>query len=81
MNVFRFDGGVPAGCADWLREHVGPGKLPGSWPMKWEWEYERKTIVDYGYNIDGDSYYEEHHVPCITILDDTKAAMFILRWM
>lgn len=77
MNTFRFNSGIPPGCADWLRENVGKGQTPTQWVSDWAWEYERKTFHEYD---DRGDLCGETHCPCITIRDETHAALFVLRW-
>ncbi len=76
----EFRHGVPDGCAQWLRENVGPGNImEGTNGRKWHatedqpeyaWFYERVEHADI--NV--------CHVPTITVKDPKLAVFFALRW-
>jgi hypothetical protein len=80
----EFNQGVPEGCTQWLREHVGLGNIEqsGNRTQEWTtdspdyaWFYKRESLVTSPLTPDRIKY-----VPTITIKDDRLATWFLLRW-
>lgn len=78
--IFKFPGGVPMKCTDWLWENIGKGNIePGKARKEGrvrehddEWFFERITDIDDKGIL--------WHVPSIDVFDEQKAIWFKLRW-
>lgn len=83
----EFDQGVPDGCAQWLRENVGPGNIEEDINNKrtrygmidlpeYAWFYERIEKIEESQGLCHEVYY----VPTITVKDEKLATLFVLKW-
>jgi hypothetical protein len=74
----EFYQGVPEGCTEWLNKHVGKGNITGFVDDDdYAWFYERikkpvrlETVYDDPWR----------YVPTITVKDEKKAILFVMRW-
>ena len=78
-----FPQGVPDGCTEWLKEHVGSGvdNANGVGFDECAWYYERR-FRPYDKQVNDKQVHDTagDYIPTITIRDEQKAVLFVLRW-
>ena len=77
----EFKQGVPAGCTEWLNEHVGRGNMTDIKDSpNYAWFYERVRMYPQPHEAFDPREISIRYVPTITVKDPKLAAWFILRW-